>query len=315
MSKALSFDLRVRVLAVVAAGASHRVAEARFGVSAASVSRWRQRSRSQGDPRSGALGGDRRSVHIEAHQELVLGLVGETPDITIEELRQSLARRGLGFGYGTVQRFLVRHGMTRKKKTDHASEQERTDVLARRQNWLDSQPGLDPARLVFIDETWAKTNMMRTHGRAPRGQRLRMGRPHGHWKTSTFVAGLTVRGMIAPFVLDGPINRRAFETYVEKILVPELRSGDIVIMDNLSSHKWPGVRQSIEAAGAEIRFLPPYSPDFNPIEMAFAKFKAILRKTAERTVEDLWAAIGKIIETFAPDECRNYFKAAGYDPS
>ena len=176
-------------------------------------------------------------------------------------------------------------------------------------------PGLDPARLVFIDETWAKTNMMRTHGRAPRGQRLRMGRPHGHWKTSTFVAGLTVRGMIAPFVLDGPINRRAFETYVEKILVPELRSGDIVIMDNLSSHKWPGVRQSIEAAGAEIRFLPPYSPDFNPIEMAFAKFKAILRKTAERTVEDLWAAIGKIIETFAPDECRNYFKAAGYDPS
>ena len=220
----------------------------------------------------------------------------------------------MGFGYGTVQRFLVRHRMTRKKKIDHAREQERTDVLARRQNWLDSQPGLDPARLVFIDETWAKTNMMRTHGCASRGQRLRMGRPYGHWKTSTFVAGLTVRGMIAPFVLDGPINRRVFDTYVEKVLVPELRSGDIVIMDNLSSHKGPGVRQTIEAAGAEIRFLPPYNPDFNPIEMAFAKVKAMLRKTAERTVEDLWAAIGTIIETFAPDECRNYFNAAGYDP-
>ena len=167
-------------------------------------------------------------------------------------------------------------------------------------------------RMVFIDETWAKTNMMRTHGRAPRGQRL--GGALGHWRTSTFVAGLTLRGMIATFVLDGPINRRAFETYVEKVLVPELRSGDIVIMDNLSSHKGPGVRQSIEAAGAEIHFLPPYSPDFNPIEMAFAKLKAMLRKTAERIVEDLWFTIGKIIETFAPDECRNYFNAAGYDP-
>ena len=166
--------------------------------------------------------------------------------------------------------------------------------------WLDSQPGLDPARLVFIDETWAKTNMMRTHGRAPRGQRLRMSRPYGHWKTSTFVAGLTVRGMIAPFVLDGPINRRAFETYAEKVLVPELRSGDIVIMDNPSSQKGPGVRRSIGAAGAEIRSLPPCSPDFNPIGMTFARLKAILRKTAKRTVEDLWDAIGNIIEPSHP---------------
>ncbi len=139
--------------------------------------------------------------------------------------------------------------MTRKKKTGHASEQERADVLARWQDWL------DPARLVFFDETWTKTNMMRTHGRAPRGQRLRMGRPHGHWKISTFVAGLMLNGMIGPFVLDGPSNLATFETCVEKVLVPEPDSGDIVIMDNLSSHKGPGVRQSIEAAGAEIRFL------------------------------------------------------------
>ena len=312
MAKALSFDLRVRVLAAVGEGASHRAAAARFGVSAASVSRWRRRAEVQGEPRPGALGGDRRSAHVEAHRDLIIGTLADTPDITIEELRRSLA--GRGFGYGTIQRFLVRHRMTRKKKTGHASEQDRTDVLTRRQAWRDSQAKLDPARLVFIDETWAKTNMARTHGRAPRGQRLRMGQPHGHWKTSTFVAGLTLRGTIAPFVLDGPINRAAFETYVEKVLVPELRTCDIVIMDNLSSHKGVRVREKIEAAGAELLFLPPYSPDLNPIEMAFSKLKALLRKAAQRTVDGLWAAIARLIETFAPQECRNYFAAAGYDP-
>ena len=233
----------------VAAGLSHRAAAARFGVSAASISRWRRRARLEGDPGPRAAGGDRRSGRIEAHRALVLGLLAETPDITIDELRGLLAGGGLSFGYGTIQRFLIRHNMTRKKKTGHASEQDRPDVLARRQSWRDGQAGLDPARLVFIDETWAKTNMARAYGRAPRGgERLRMGRPHGHWKTSTFVAGLTLRGMIAPFVLDRPINRVAFETYVEKVLVPELRPGDIVVMDNLSSHKGSGVRHSIEAA-------------------------------------------------------------------
>ena len=168
---------------------------------------------------------------------------------------------------------------------------------------------------MFIDETWAKTNMARAYGRAPRGQRLRMGQPHGHWKTSTFIAGLTLRGMIAPFLLDRPINRVAFETYVEKVLIPELRPADIVVIDNLSSHKGAGVRQRIEAAGAERRFLPPYSPDLNPIEMAFAKLKALLRKAAERTVDGLWNAIARILDTFHPQECRNYFAAAGYDPT
>lgn len=168
--------------------------------------------------------------------------------------------------------------------------------------------------MVFIDETWAKTNMARTHGRAPRGERLRAAVPHGHWNTTTFVAGLTLRGMTSPFVLSGPINRAAFETYVEKVLVPELRPGDIVIMDNLSSHKGPRVRSMIETAGAELLYLPPYSPDFNPIENAFAKLKAMLRRAAERTVEGLWDAIGRIIDTFTPAECANYFAAAGYDP-
>jgi transposase len=156
--------------------------------------------------------------------------------------------------------------------------------------------------------------MARSHGRAPRGQRLRMGVPHGHWKTTTFVGALSLHGMIAPFVISGPINRDAFEAYVEKVLIPELRPGDIIVMDNLSSHKGTRTRALIEAAGAELMFLPPYSPDFNPIENAFAKLKALLRKAAERTVEGLWSAIGRIVQTFTPKECANYFAAAGYDP-
>jgi transposase len=185
--------------------------------------------------------------------------------------------------------------------------------LRRREAWFDGQGDLDPARLVFIDETWASTAMARRYGRAPRGRRLRAGVPYGHWKTTTFVAGLRVSGMVAPFVLDGPINRNAFETYVEKVLLPELRPGDVVIMDNLSSHKGPNVRAMIEAAGASLLYLPPYSPDFNPIENAFAKLKALLRKAAQRSLEELWSAIGRFIPCFTPTECENYFAAAGYD--
>ncbi len=155
--------------------------------------------------------------------------------------------------------------------------------------------------------------MARRYGRAPRGQRLRVGVPHGRWKTTTFVAGLRLSGLVAPFVLDGPINRAAFEIYVEMILVPELQPADIVILDNLSSHKGPRVRALIEAAGARLLYLPPYSPDFNPIENAFAKLKALLRKAAERTLEGLWTTIGRLINAFTPTECANYFAAAGYD--
>ena len=150
-------------------------------------------------------------------------------------------------------------------------------MKAAREAWFEGQPDLDPARLVFLDETWTSTNMARTRGRAQRGERLRSGMPHGHWKTTTFVAGLRLSGLAAPFVLDGPINRDAFQTYVERVLVPELTPGDIVVMDNLGSHKGQAVRAAIEAAGARVLFLPPYSPDFNPIEMAFSKLKALLR--------------------------------------
>ena len=140
-----------------------------------------------------------------------------------------------------------------------------------------------------------------------------MGVPHGHWKTTTFVAGLRASGLVAPFVIHGPINREAFETYVARVLVPELRPGDVVIMDNLSSHKGRKVRAMIEETGARLRYLPPYSPDFNPIENAFAKLKALLRKAGERTVEGLWTAIGRFLDAFTQDECANYLAAAGYD--
>jgi transposase len=166
---------------------------------------------------------------------------------------------------------------------------------------------------VFIDETWASTKMARTHGRAPRGERLRSPIPHGHWKTTTFVAALRTSGMVAPMVLDGPINGIAFQAYVDQVLVPELEPGDIVVMDNLGSHKGTGIRAAIEAAGASLLYLPPYSPDFNPIENAFAKLKAMLRKAAERTVDGLRNAIGRIIDTVTSEECTNYFAAAGYD--
>ena len=185
--------------------------------------------------------------------------------------------------------------------------------MKRRREWFEGQIDLDPERLVFIDETWASTNMARLHGRAPKGERLRAGVPQGHWKTTTFVAGLRLTGMMATMVLDGPINREAFQAYVEQVLVRELKPGDIVIMDNLSSHKGPAIRQAIEAAGASLVFLPPYSPDFNPIENAFAKLKALLRAAAERTVEALWTTIGNLIDHFTPAECANYFAATGYD--
>jgi transposase len=167
---------------------------------------------------------------------------------------------------------------------------------------------------VFVDETWTATNMARSHGRCPRGTRLRMGFPHGHRKTTTLVAGLRLSGMVAPMVLDGPINGDWFEAYVRHVLAPTLQPGDIVIMDNLSSHKRAAARKLIEAVGAELRFLPPYSPDFNPIEMAFSKLKALLRKAAERTVEGLWDAIGRLVDLITPNESASFFTAAGYEP-
>jgi transposase len=167
-------------------------------------------------------------------------------------------------------------------------------------------------QLVFLDETWATTNMTRLRGRCPRGERLIATVPHGHWKTSTFVAALRSTALTAPLVLDGAMNGEAFRAYVEQILAPTLAAGDIVIMDNLASHKVTGVREAIEARGASVLYLPPYSPDLNPIEQLFAKLKALIRKAAARSREALWNAIGRLLSRFSSGECANYFANAGY---
>jgi transposase len=186
--------------------------------------------------------------------------------------------------------------------------------LKRRRAWFDGQLDLDPAKLVFVDETGLSTKMARLRGRAQKGERCRAGVPHGHWKTTTFTGALRLTGMSAPMVLDGAMNGIVFRAYVEQVLAPTLAPGDIVIMDNLPAHKAEGVRTAIEKAGASLRFLPPYSPDFNPIENAFAKLKALLRAKAERTIDALWTTVGTLVPAFTPAECANCFQAAGYEP-
>ena len=178
--------------------------------------------------------------------------------------------------------------------------------------WADGQTKLDPERLVFIDETGTSTNMARLRGRARRGERLVGKIPHGHWKTTTFVAGLRSDALTAPCVIDGPMNGNTFLAYVEQILAPSLKPGDIVVLDNLSAHKVAGVREAVEAVGARLLYLPPYSPDFNPIEQLFAKIKALLRKAAERSVDGLWSPIASLLDAFTPQECANYLRNVGY---
>lgn len=187
-------------------------------------------------------------------------------------------------------------------------------MKAARQAWFDGQTDLQPERLIFVDESGLSTKMARLRGWAPKGERCRAAIPHGHWNTTTFVAGLTLSGLCAPMLLDGPMDGDAFVTWCERMLAPALRPGDIVVMDNLPAHKPTAVRQAIEKVGAELRFLPPYSPDFNPIEMAFAKFKAFLKRIAARTVDGLWDAIAQAVDSFTPNECRNFFTATGYEP-
>lgn len=196
-----------------------------------------------------------------------------------------------------------------------AAEQARPDIAVARRDWNALKPALDVGRLVFVDETWTKTNMTRARGRAPRGKRLVEAIPYGHWKTSTFVAGLRHDRIVAPLMLDGAMNGDAFLAYVEQFLAPTLAPGDIVIADNLSSHKVAGVRQAIEARHASLWFLPAYSPDLNPIEQGFAKIKARLRRAEPRNREALWQTTGRIVQDFTPAECANFIANAGYGQS
>ena len=191
----------------------------------------------------------------------------------------------------------------------------RPDVARRRQQWKKYQARIDPHRLIFIDETWAKTNMAPLRGWSPRGKRLIGRAPHGRWRTQTFLAGLRCDRIEAPCVFDGPINGHSFLAYVDQVLVPTLKPKDVVIMDNLGSHKSKAVRKAIRAVGARLLFLPPYSPDLNPIEQVFAKLKHLLRLANMRSTEDLWRCIGTLLDSFTPKECRNYLINSGYAPT
>jgi transposase len=195
----------------------------------------------------------------------------------------------------------------------HAQEQSRPDVAARRQQWQSEvMPELQADRLVFLDEIAAKTDLTRTHGYAPRGQRLLGWAPYRRWQTSTFLGAMRAGGFLAPLVVDGAMTGELFVAYVEQVLIPELEPGDVVVLDNLSCHTQKAVRQALEAAGCRVLYLPAYSPDLNPIEMAFSKLKRLLRKAAERTVEGLWSTLGRLLDHFSPQECRNYIRHCGY---
>ena len=314
MTRALSQDLRDRVIAVVDGGMSCNGAAKRFGVAISSAVRWVRAWRTEGRAEALPQGGDLRSHRIEAYRDVILAAIEAEVDITLVELAELLrSQHGASFAPSTVWRFLDRHDLT-FKKTAHTSEHERADVAAQRQAWFDAQPDLDPEDLAFIDETAFSTKLARLRGRAPRGQRCRAPIPHGHWKTITFVVALRLCGLSAPMMLDGPMNGPAFLAYVEQVLVPTLRPGQIVVMDNLPAHKLPGVRAAIQATGARLLLLPPYSPDFNPIENAFAKLKAILRKAAARTAPRLCDAVRGALPQFTPDECASMFTATGYEP-
>jgi transposase len=207
---------------------------------------------------------------------------------------------------------LARSWFAAQKKSLRAAEQDRADVAEARVEWRAGQADMKLERLVFIDESGASTKMTRLYGRCARGKRLVCAVPHGHWKTTTFVGALRHNGVTAPCVFDGPINGKTFLAWVEQFLVPTLRPGDIVVMDNLSSHKVQGVRKAIEAVGATLRYLPPYSPDLNPIEQFFAKLKSLLRKTSARTLETLIAAIAHALTQLSPKECENFLADSGY---
>jgi transposase len=256
------------------------------------------------------MGGHRKPV-LDAHRAFILERLKRTPHLTLHGLKDELAMRGVTVSHNAVWLFLRREGL-RFKKTLLGLEQGRSDIVLRRRRWRSWQGSLDPRRLVFIDETWIKTNMAPLRGWGPKGDRAPGFAPHGYWRTLTFVGALRCDQLTAPCVFDGPINGECFRAYVEQQLVALLKPGDIVIMDNLGGHKSAALRRIIRAAGARLWYLPPYSPDLNPIEQAFAKVKHWMRIAQKRTIDDVWRHIGTLVASINANECNDYFANAGY---
>ena len=312
MPAPMSLDLRLRIVRAVERGSSIREAARRFAVSPSAAIKLMQRVRTTGSAAPARFGGHRRPL-LGPHEADLARLVEATPDITLAELQAELQRRfGIVAGLSTIHNALRRIGLRHQKKSLRAAEQDRPDVAGQ-------APAV--ARLAALHGPGAlrlprRDRHRHQHGPAlrplPVGERLVAAVPHGHWRTTTFIAGLRQTGIIAPLVLDGPMTGTAFRAYVEQFLAPALAPGDVVVLDNLAAHKVDGVRQAIAAAGASILYLPPYSPDLNPIEQLFAKLKALLRKAAARTKDELWSTIGRLLEAYPPAECANYLRHCGY---
>lgn len=310
MPRAYSGDIRQRLIAEVESGASRRAAAEEFAVSASTAIIWVKCFRETGRCAAKSRGGS--ISPLEEHADFLLSLIEKEPDLTLDEMVLTMRRHRILGSRTAVWRFFKRHKITFKKSL-RAAEQERADVARARRRWMREQGMFDPAHLVFIDETAANTKMVRLSGRCPRGERL-IGRvPQGHWKTITFVGALRRNGMDAPCTVDGSMNTAKFLAYIKQCLAPTLKRNDIVVLDNLPAHKAPAIREAIEERGAELRYLPQYSPDLNPIEMSFSKLKTSLRKAAERTIPRLRRRIGRFACSLTPREARNYFRHAGYE--
>ena len=291
---------------------SRRAAARRYEISKSVAIKWLERVERDGSRAPVGHGGHRASK-LMPHREFLEAARSEKSDITLQALcDRLLSERGVKADTSMMSRFFRRIGVTLKKKTLVAREQDRPDISRHRRRWRAYQGLIDPRRLVFLDETWTKTNMTRLRGWAPKGERLVDKVPHGRWKTATFLAALRNDRIEAPCLFDGPINGERFRAYVEQFLTPTLKPGDVVILDNLGSHKGKAVRRAIRDVGARLVFLPKYSPDLNPIEQVFAKFKTLLRKVGARSYEAVSQACAQILTQYPPEECAAYIRNAGY---
>jgi transposase len=311
MGKPYSDDLRERVVATIEAGHTREEVAELYNRPLSTVGRFIRRKRETGSVSPDKFGGH-KTYALAPHTDLVSALVAEQPDSTLAELEARLTKQKVKVSKSAISRFLHHLNLTFKKKSIHAAEQDREDVAAARKALRKAQPTLDPKRLVFIDEAATTTKMTRLYGRAPQGERLVEKVPHGHWKTTTFICGLRYNGVTAPFALDGAMDGPHFLAYIEQILAPTLKKGDIVFMDNVSTHLVDGAEEAIEARGASVHYLPAYSPDFNPIEQLFSKLKAFLRKMKARTVEALWKMIASFLKEVTKEGCKAFLANSGY---
>ncbi|TBC88685.1 IS630 family transposase [Rhizobium ruizarguesonis] len=315
MGKPHPIELRVRVVAFVEEGNSHREAARHFRVSPRFINNMMILHRTSGSLAPARQGHAPSGGKLAAHGKWIAERVADNGEVTLDELCVELAGRGVLVHRATVSRFLNRLGLSIKKSL-RASEQLRPEIASARELWIERRRRFFNkalAQLVFIDETSTNTKLTKRTGWAPKGQRYRTHAPFGQWRTQTFIAGLRCHGLTAPWIVNAPMNRRIFETWVQTQLAPTLSRGDVVILDNVGFHKSDRADQLVKAKGAWLLFLPAYSPDLNPIEMAFSKLKALLRKRAARSFDAITQALGDIVSLFSVTECRNFFKAAGYE--